>query len=77
MSKNLRGASNTRRRGSFLSKRNEQMRNNPNKNKGITESEKEQHSRLCNELTNIRDKRARHAIAGEIVRNMQEFDIGV
>jgi ribosomal protein S17E len=30
-----------------------------------------------NELTSIKDKRARHAIAGEIVRNMQEFDIEV
>jgi len=53
------------------------MRNNSNKNKGITSSEEEQHSRLCNELTSIKDKRARHAIAGEIVRDMRKFDIGV
>jgi len=53
------------------------MRNNSNKNKGITSSEKEQHSRLYNELAGIKDKRARHAIAGEIVRDSREFDIGV
>jgi ribosomal protein S17E len=53
------------------------MRNNSNRNKGFTSSEKEQHSRLYNELTDIKNKRARHAIAGEIVRSMREFDIGV
>jgi len=53
------------------------MRNNSNRNKGFTSSEKEQYSRLYNELTDIKNKRARHAIAGEIVRDARELDIGV
>jgi hypothetical protein len=53
------------------------MRNNSKKYKGFTVLEKEQHSRLYDELTDIKDRVARHVIAGEIVKDMQEFDIGV
>ncbi len=53
------------------------MRNNSNTNKDFTLSEIELHSRIYNDLTSIKNKSARHAIAGEIVRDMREFDIGV
>jgi hypothetical protein len=45
--------------------------------KGFTVQEKDQHSRLYDELTDIEDRVARYVIAGEIVKDMREFDIGV
>jgi hypothetical protein len=53
------------------------MENISKKYKGFTSSEKEQHSRLYDELTGIKDSVDRYAIAGEIVKDMREFDIGV
>ena len=53
------------------------MRNNSNKNKGFTSSEKEQLNRLYDELTSIKDRVARYTIAGEVVKDMRDFDIGV
>ncbi len=47
--------------------------------KTFTEKEREQHSRLYDELGDIQDRVARYVIAGEIVRNMRNIDdyIGV
>jgi hypothetical protein len=53
------------------------MENISKKYKGFTVQEKEQHSRLYDELAGIKDRVARYVIAGEIVKDMQEFDIGV
>jgi hypothetical protein len=52
------------------------MENISKKYKGFTSSEKEQHSRLYDELTGIEDRVARYVIAGEIFKDMREFDIG-
>ena len=47
------------------------------KYKAFTSYEKEHHGRLYDELGDIQDRVARHALAGEIVRDMHELDIGV
>lgn len=53
------------------------MTNSSKKLKGFTDVELEQYKRTYDGLVNVKDRVARHAVAGMVVKDMHDLDIGV